>query len=103
MTPWIQNVSMSDIRQGFHIDPGFNSMLIQIVDPAMEFPTPMHKFKEVHQFEFLDVEEKDEVEAELEAAPVKNYALKTPATAKSSKAEKFDALFEDEDDNDLPF
>jgi hypothetical protein len=39
----------------------------------------------------------------LEAAPVKNYALKTPATTKESKAEKFDALFDDEDDNDLPF
>lgn len=49
------------------------------------------------------IDDEDEVEAELEAAPVKNYALKTPATAKSSKAEKFDALFEDEDDNDLPF
>jgi hypothetical protein len=49
------------------------------------------------------IDDEDEVEAELEAAPVKNYALKTPSTAKSSKAEKFDALFEDEDDNDLPF
>jgi hypothetical protein len=49
------------------------------------------------------IDDEDEVEAELEASPVKNYALKTPATAKSSKAEKFDALFEDEDDNDLPF
>jgi hypothetical protein len=29
--------------------------------------------------------------------------LTTPPTAKSSKAEKFDALFEDDDDNDLPF
>jgi hypothetical protein len=49
------------------------------------------------------IDDEDEVEAELEAAPVKNYALKTPATTKTSKAEKFDALFEDEDDNDLPF
>ena len=53
---WIQNVSMSDIRQGFHVDPGINSMLIQIVDPAYEFPTPLKQFKEVHQFEFLDIE-----------------------------------------------
>ena len=56
---WIQNVSMSDIKQGFHIDPGPNAVLIQIVDPAMEFPTPMHKFKETHQFEFLDLEKND--------------------------------------------
>jgi len=32
-------------------------MLIQIVDPDMEFPTPLHKFKEIHQFQFLDIEE----------------------------------------------
>ena len=59
--PWIENVSLGDIPRGRHHNAGENSMLIQIVDPAMEFPTPMHKFKEVHQFEFLDVEEKDEV------------------------------------------
>ena len=56
---WIQNVSMSDIKQGFHIDPGFNSMLIQIVDPAYEFPVPKYKFREVHQFQFLDAERGD--------------------------------------------
>jgi hypothetical protein len=61
MKPWIQNVSLSDVRKGFHIDAGINSMLIQIVDPGMEFPTPSYQFREVHQFEFLDVEEKDEV------------------------------------------
>jgi predicted protein tyrosine phosphatase len=57
--PWIQNVSLGDIQKGFHIDAGINSMLIQIVDPAMEFPTPKHQFKEVHQFEFLDLEKDD--------------------------------------------
>jgi hypothetical protein len=56
---WIQNVSMSDIRQGFHINPGVNSMLIQIVDPAYEFPVPKYQFREVHQFEFLDAEQGD--------------------------------------------
>lgn len=59
MTPWIQNVSLADIPKGFHIDAGINSMLIQIVDPAMEFPTPKHQFREVHQFEFLDLEADD--------------------------------------------
>ena len=59
--PWIQNVSLADVRKGHHIRIEGNAMLIQIVDPAMEFPTPFHKFKEVHQFQFLDVEEKDEV------------------------------------------
>ncbi len=61
MNPWIQNISLSDVRKGHHIDAGINSMLIQIVDPPGDFPTPSYKFKEVHQFEFLDVEEKDEV------------------------------------------
>jgi predicted protein tyrosine phosphatase len=59
--PWIQNVALSDIKRGMHIDPGPNAMLIQICDPAYEFPTPLYTFKEVHQFEFLDVEEKDKV------------------------------------------
>jgi len=59
--PWIQNVALSDIKRGMHINPGENAMLIQIVDPPGDFPIPLYKFKEVHQFEFLDVEEKDEV------------------------------------------
>ena len=61
MNPWIQNVALSDIPKGHHIDAGINSMLIQICDPPGDFPTPKHQFKEVHQFQFLDVEEKDEV------------------------------------------
>lgn len=56
---WIQNVSMSDVRQGFHMDPGINAMLIQIVDPAHPFPVPKYKFREIHQFEFLDAERDD--------------------------------------------
>jgi len=61
MNPWIQNVSLSDVKKGNHIHAGINSMLIQIVDPGMEFPTPSYQFREIHQFLFLDVEEKDEV------------------------------------------
>jgi len=56
---WIQNVSFADIPKGHHVAVGVNSMLIQIVDPAMEFPVPKHQFKEVHQFEFLDLERDD--------------------------------------------
>ena len=59
MAGWIQNVSMFNILEGFHIDPGENSMLIQIVDPDVEFPIPKYKFREVHQFKFLDVERND--------------------------------------------
>ena len=57
--PWIQNISLSDVRKGHHIRVDENSMLIQIVDPDMEFPKPLYNFKEVHQFKFLDIEEKD--------------------------------------------
>ena len=62
--PWIQNVSMNEVKQGHHIDPGDNAMLIQIVDPAMGFPTPLYKFKHVAQFEFLDLEKDDMLDAE---------------------------------------
>lgn len=55
--PWIQNIALVDVRKGHHIRVGENSMLIQIVDPDMEFPRPLHDFKEVHQFKFLDIEE----------------------------------------------
>lgn len=55
--PWIQNVALADIPKGHHVAVGGNSMLIQIVDPDMEFPTPRHTFKEVHQFKFLDIED----------------------------------------------
>ena len=60
MNPWIQNVALSDIKKGHHIDAGINSMLIQIVDPDIDHPEPMHKFKEVHQFKFLDLEKSDD-------------------------------------------
>ena len=61
---WIQNVALSDITKGFHINPGDNAMLIQIVDPCMEFPTPLYQFKETHKFEFLDLEKDDMPSAE---------------------------------------
>jgi len=47
------------------------------------------------------------IEAEVVAAPVNNYALKQPIAPKaSSKAEKFDSLFDENDgdsNDDLPF
>lgn len=57
--PWIQNVALADIPKGHHIRVDENSVLIQIVDPCMEFPTPLYKFGSVHQFEFLDLEKND--------------------------------------------
>jgi len=66
MNNWIQNVGASDIPKGNHFDCGENSMLIQISDPDSDevglyttpwFPEPKHKFKEVHRFQFLDIED----------------------------------------------
>jgi predicted protein tyrosine phosphatase len=54
---FIQNVSMSDVQRGFHINPGENSMLISIVDPDMQHPIPKYSFKEIHRFKFLDLED----------------------------------------------
>ena len=59
--PWIENVAAADIPTGFHHAAGENSMLISIVDPGSWRPEAKHQFKERHNFEFLDVEEKDEV------------------------------------------
>jgi hypothetical protein len=59
--PWIENVAADDIPKRFHHEAGENSMLISITDPASWRPVPAHKFKEIHNFEFLDVEEKDHV------------------------------------------
>ena len=57
---WIQNVAAVDVTNGHHVAVKDNSMLIQIMDPASSWwPTPKHQFREVHQFEFLDAEDKD--------------------------------------------
>jgi predicted protein tyrosine phosphatase len=60
--PWIENIPLENVAKGQHHDCGENSMLIQISDYDMAFPTPKHKFKEVHQFTFLDVEDDGETE-----------------------------------------
>jgi predicted protein tyrosine phosphatase len=57
--PWIENIPLENVAKGQHHDCGVNSMLIQISDHDMAFPVPKHTFKEVHQFQFLDIEEKD--------------------------------------------
>jgi len=59
--PWIENVAATDVSTRFHHDAGPNSMLISIVDPASWRPTPAHTFREIHNFEFLDVEKNDKV------------------------------------------
>lgn len=56
---FIENISMADAHNGHHYDPGPNSMIIRIQDPATQFyPTKFH-FKYEEQFEFLDAEDSD--------------------------------------------
>ena len=59
MIRWIENISMSDAHLGRHYDPGPNSLLIRIQDPATEFKPTKFQFKTVHEFEFLDAEDTD--------------------------------------------
>ena len=59
LAPWIENIGIDEVRKGYHYDPGVNSMLIQIVDPGTEFPTPKYEFRKTHQFFFLDVEDNE--------------------------------------------
>lgn len=73
--PWIENVSFSDIPRGRHHNAGENSMLIQIVDPDLEFPVPMHQFKETHQFKFLDLEKDDDAAEELKVSDAQAQQL----------------------------
>jgi predicted protein tyrosine phosphatase len=57
---FIQNCAASDISSGmWYKDPGTNSMLISITDPAGWKPEAKHQFMERHNFEFLDIEAND--------------------------------------------
>ena len=49
------------------------------------------------------IDDEDTSDEEPVSPPAKAYALKTPMEPKVSKAEKFDSLFDEDEDNDLPF
>lgn len=57
MNPWIENVSLADIRKGFHYDPSGPWGLISIVDPDMDFPIPKYQPTFSLKEKFLDLEE----------------------------------------------
>lgn len=76
MKPWIENIGLREIREGFHHDAGINSMLIQICDPPGDFPRPKHQFKETYQYSFLDVDDKDIPGAIFDAAITDDDARK---------------------------
>lgn len=94
---FIENVSKSDIILGHHYDPGPNSMLIQIMDPAEGFPTPKYKFKEVHQFEFMDIED-DGVNNFTRSDIYKNYS---EAAITQEQANNIIALLQKAIDNNM--
>lgn len=53
---WVQNTSLKSVITGQHRFEEDNTILIQIVDPAWSFPRPFHKFTQIYQFEFLDID-----------------------------------------------
>ena len=76
--PWIENVAAADVPMRFHRKAGENSMLIQIMDPCPSWwPDPAHSFKEIHKFEFMDVEQGDNWpdEAKITPAQAKEIVL----------------------------
>lgn len=56
---YTQNVGYFDIIEGTHRFTE-DDILIQILDPGIDFPKPFHPFKEIHQFQFADVEKEDD-------------------------------------------
>ncbi len=81
MKPWIENISLADVRSGYHYDPGPNAMLIQIVDPGTEFPKPKYKqWRRIRQFFFLDVED-NEPDGALYSCAITNEDAKGIADA----------------------
>lgn len=59
---WIVNVSYNDIMNGNHpYEFDDNTILIQIVDPVMEIPTPAKKFFKKFEYSFCDAEDDDKM------------------------------------------
>ena len=54
--PTIENISMIAFANGVHTEYGDNTIAIQILDPCGSRPTPNKSFSEIHQFEFLDID-----------------------------------------------
>jgi predicted protein tyrosine phosphatase len=68
--PWIENVAAADVPMRFHHEAGPNAMLIQIMDPCPSWwPDPAHEFREIHRFEFMDVERDDKWPDEAKITP----------------------------------
>lgn len=51
---------MSDVVKGRHPDAGPDGVLVQIVDPDMVHPPSRFRFRNVHKYKFLDIEDGQE-------------------------------------------
>lgn len=55
MNPQVMNISRDRVVRGDHSLFGDNTILIQITDPAMDFPRPAKSFLRTYGFRFLDL------------------------------------------------
>ena len=59
---YIENIAAIDCQSGNHMDPGPNTMLIQITDPVGWMPTPKYTFETRRYYRFADAEVGDKME-----------------------------------------
>ena len=83
--PFIQNVSLDDVRKGHHIAVNPKTILIQIVDTDMDFPKPLYNFAEVYQFKFLDVEDEEHYQCAITDQQASDLATILLEAYKSNK------------------
>jgi len=63
--PRIENVSYADILKGNYQNDPLKSLLIQIVDPYMDFPSPPQWFTQHLRFRFMDLSDPGEDDINL--------------------------------------
>ena len=86
---FIQNVSYHEVQHGTHPRA---DVLIQIVDPGLDFPVPSNDriFKEIHKFEFSDVERESDVAWENRMSPEQAQEIAKILTA--ALANEYDVI-----------
>ena len=86
---FIQNVSYHEVQHGTHRR---GDVLIQIVDPGLDFPVPSSDriFKEIHKFEFSDVERETDVAWEHRMSPEQAQEIAKILT--SALANEYDVI-----------
>lgn len=54
--PTVEHVDMHDVARGRHATLPEGAALIQVVDPDMDWPTPMAQFRYILRLKFLDID-----------------------------------------------